>query len=288
MKKQNLKRHVLFTLLFAGAVAMGLFSCANDVGSSDYIADNSGDHYYGINGGSGSSSTGTMTPAVGGGTSGGGTTATVSRIGTKAAPDAVGDIVFSDGSATAYNDTAFDFDAHKNEAVAVIFDAGATKKGLGFETLFEELTPCWPGITGYRPGGPFQPIVSNMDDGMVNCETMWNLVSSHSNFSTLFEALAWAYNYSAPGYTSGWYIPAKNELGTIYANEIVIRAALKKAGVSNPNGRSLGVTSSSLTGMDNNGYFSSWVWYKVSIGSGAWSEALVDGTRRYISLVHVF
>ena len=128
MKKQNLKRQVLFTLLFAGAVAMGLASCANDVGSSDYIADNSGDHYYGINGGSGSSSTGTMTPAAGGGT-----TATVSRIGTKAAPDAVGDIVFSDGSATAYNDTAFDFDAHKNEAVAVIFDAGATKKGLGFD-----------------------------------------------------------------------------------------------------------------------------------------------------------
>ena len=69
-KKRRLFRNMLGCMLFAGAAVFALASCANDAGDDDdYIADGSGDHYYGVSGGS--SGSGAMTPAGGGGTSGG-------------------------------------------------------------------------------------------------------------------------------------------------------------------------------------------------------------------------
>ncbi|MBQ3687322.1 MAG: hypothetical protein II932_05785, partial [Treponema sp.] len=54
------------------------------------------------------------------------------QIGSKAAPDAVGDIVFNDGSAEPYSASLTLTDEQKAAAVAVIFDA-ANKKGVGLK-----------------------------------------------------------------------------------------------------------------------------------------------------------
>ena len=62
----------LVAFLLVSCVLGCLVACSDGIGSDDYIADNSGDHYYGINGGA--ASTGIMTPATGGGTTGGVTT----------------------------------------------------------------------------------------------------------------------------------------------------------------------------------------------------------------------
>ena len=74
------------------------------------------------------------------------------RIGSKATPDAVGDIVFNDGSAMSYTDfDALDTavkNAKKTDAVAVIYDP-STKLGVA---LAESSSLTWDNASTYCSG----------------------------------------------------------------------------------------------------------------------------------------
>lgn len=142
-------------------------------------------------------------------------------IGNKSAPDAVGDIVFSDGSATAYDDSDFDFGANSSSAVAVIFDA-ASKKGVGLQ---EAAGKVW------STDGTITINGTSSSDGSGN----WNIIksadtSAEATATTRYPAFYYANNYSATGYPAGtWYIPAKDELNLLCGTNVsVVNTALGK------------------------------------------------------------
>ena len=251
MNKQAFKI-VAASALFG--MALALASCANSTssgssssgggggGGSSSIADNPDTRYFGISGdgaGNGSSGTGgTSTGSSGGTGTGGSTTPAPSptptptgRIGTKASPNAVGDIVFSDGSATAYNDASFDFAAHQSDAVAVIFDA-VSKKGIG-------LACCQKIWSTHTLNGALGIYVMSRTDGSGNYTILYNKATTHNSpgfgfpispaaMETDFPVMYWGHNYSVPGYTNGWYLPAKNELALILQNVTELEQALSK------------------------------------------------------------
>lgn len=217
----------LLALLCAGALLAGLASCANDAGGSDYIADNGGDHYFGINGGSSGGATG-GSGTGGTATSPNSSSTSTGRIGTKASPNAVGDIVFSDGSATAYNDASFDFAAHQSDAVAVMFDA-ASKKGIGLA--------CYRNKWSTKSISAIDLYVLSTTDGSGNYTILYNKATtstgsgfpiSPEDMATVYPVMYWAHTYSVPGYTSGWYLPARNELELILQNVTELNQALGK------------------------------------------------------------
>ena len=144
-------------------------------------------------------------------------------IGSKASPDAVGDIVFSDGSASAYTDTLTD--DQKNAAVAVIFDA-ANKKGVGLNV---GTSKCWcvEGTIAY----PVRTYATSFDDGKANT----NQIAGLSDYSAAnYPAFDYCRSYSVPGFTSGWYLPARNELLSLRTNKTAVEAALTSLGKTSP------------------------------------------------------
>jgi len=106
------------------------------------------------------------------------------KIGKYAAVEAIGDIVFSDGSVEAYSSGLTLSDTQKAAAVAVIFDV-AGKKGVGFDLL------------------------SNV-----------TLEQARDHYSS----------YGVSGFASGWYVPKKDELMTLYNVKSAVNGALEKCG----------------------------------------------------------
>ena len=143
--------------------------------------------------------------------------------GSKTTPDAVGDIVFSDGSAEAY--TATLTDEQKNAAVAVIFDA-ANKKGVGLNIGTGK---CWciEGTSIYNT----RTHATSFDDGKANTDQIAGL-SDYSE--TNYPAFDYCRAYSVPGYTSGWYLPALNELLSLRTNRTAVEAAFTSLGAASP------------------------------------------------------
>ena len=135
-------------------------------------------------------------------------------LGSKSQPSAVGDIVFSDGTAEAY--TSQLSDKQKNAAVAVIFDA-TNKKGI---LLTQATNKAWAvdGASGLN---------SDSGLGTVFCDN----ISDGSSNSVPF---ADDYNYQASQWAlnSGGYLPAKNELETLMNNKTTVNSALSKLGAT--------------------------------------------------------
>jgi hypothetical protein len=153
---------------------------------------------------------------------------TTSYIGSKqpGATLAVGDIVFSDGSAEYYTSLT---DAQKPSAIAVIFDASA-KKGVG---LVQSATMNWATANAqiYYDSNFAAKLYaeSHDDDGSLNNYSITDDMS-------YYPAWQWAINYSnvvtnlTAEYQTGWYFPAKNEVSTLINNATVVSAALQAVG----------------------------------------------------------
>lgn len=146
-------------------------------------------------------------------------------VGSKAAPDAVGDIVFSDGSASPYTDFATTpmTDAQKAAAVAVIFDA-ASKKGVGLNVGTGKW--CDEGTIAYS----VRTYATSFDNGKANTEQIAGL----SDYSDNYPAFWFCSSYSVPGYTSGWYLPARNELLSLRENKTEVEKAFISLGAASP------------------------------------------------------
>ena len=149
-------------------------------------------------------------------------------IGTKDVPNQLGDIVFTDGSACSYNSSLNS--AQLGAAVAVIFDASA-KKGVALQESPSAL--AWdPNYGIFDNGAPLYN--TSDDDGSGNWAVIQQAEPTRStNAATNFPAFNYANNYSTTGCTSGWYLPAKNELLAIINNVSTINTALTNAGGSN-------------------------------------------------------
>lgn len=157
----------------------------------------------------------------------------ITSAGSKAAPDAEGDIVFSDGSASPYTDFATTpmTDAQKNAAVAVIFDA-ADKKGVGLNV---GMGKCWcvEGTSIYNTN----TYATNFYYGKVNTDQIAGTdeIAGLSDYSeSNYPAFAYCRSYSVPGFTSGWYLPAFYELLSLRTNRTAVEAAFTSLGAASP------------------------------------------------------
>ena len=145
-------------------------------------------------------------------------------IGTKSAPNAVGDIVFTDGSAIAYSDDLTLTQGQKNSAVAVIFDA-ENKKGVALGQSSDQTRWCAnTSLIGYGD----VPGACGQDNGWDNTNAIYALSDFEMN-SGNYPPFEYAKCYLAGGYTD-WYIPAIHELQAIKNNKETLNNAINKVG----------------------------------------------------------
>ena len=149
-------------------------------------------------------------------------------IGTKSAPDSVGDIVFSDGSASPTGTTLTP--AQQAAAVAVIFStSGGKVLGVGLE---EELKSWAPTAS---PGNSIS-FSTSFDDGSGNWEVItYGDTTGSLDAATNYPAFDWCNNYGVAvnGETSGWYLPAyTGELLVLYNNKDTVNASISSIGGS--------------------------------------------------------
>ena len=168
-------------------------------------------------------------------------TVVVSMIGSKSKPDAIGDIVFNDGSATAYTNGMTLTLEQKNAAIAVIFykgtdcsnDSSERMLGVGIKTAKDSsynttwaspdaenlnitTIQCTPSSTGSNS-------VNNVSftgdkDGSDNWDSICSFDSTYSaNPQYNYPAFNYANNYGTywgitGKYATGWYMPSIAEL----------------------------------------------------------------------------
>ncbi len=176
-------------------------------------------------------------------------------IGTKnpTTAKAVGDIVFSDGSATPYSTDLTLSDAQKEAAVAVIYYAGSAEDVLGVKTLGVGLkntgtdsTLAWAknkdtNITAIQctpsPDGEGAAATATFTgdlDGSDNWKALCDAVSDEET-SGNYPAWEWVNAYAtenslAGSYANGWYLPTVAELSMLYRAKDTVNSALEKAG----------------------------------------------------------
>ena len=149
-------------------------------------------------------------------------------IGSKLSPDAVGDIVFSDGTASAYTEPLTN--EQKAAAVAVIFDVG-TKKGIGLNFVDSGTGndgKLWCSSTALAYS--VNTYATSADDGKANTDEIAALSDySESNYPAFW----FCTSYSAAGFTDGWYMPAFNEIITLATQKEVVSDAFTALGKPN-------------------------------------------------------
>ena len=170
----------------------------------------------------------------------------------------VGDIVFSDGSATAYTSELTLTNEQKSKAVAVIFYAGSASDTLGAKTLGVGLknatgdgnTLTWAksGVNGCstditaiqcKPsaegsGAAATATFTDDTDGSNNWQALCDAVSDEDT-SGNYPAWEWVNTYATTAnltgnYASGWYLPTVAELSMLYRAKDTVNSALEKAG----------------------------------------------------------
>ena len=187
-------------------------------------------------------------------------------IGAKAPSEAktVGDIVFSDGSATAYTSELTLTDEQISNAVAVIFYAGSASDTLGAKTLGVGLkntkgetttTLQWARYTSSDNKAEgnstnitaIQCTPSESGSGKAATATFTGDLNGSDNWQALCDAVsdegtsgnypAWEWvnayateNSLAGSYANGWYLPTVAELCMLYREKDTVNSALEKTG----------------------------------------------------------
>lgn len=151
-------------------------------------------------------------------------------IGTKTAPNEVGDIVYNDGSASPINVATLN-GTQKSTAVAVIFYAttAGSIKGVGLKE---------PSTLQYAKNGSVgsNTILNTSDD---NGEDNLTIIKELSDYnSENYSLFSWAdtYGVEVSGDSTGWYIPAINEFKDVYvtdsSNNLIVNKQIQKIGTS--------------------------------------------------------
>ena len=149
-------------------------------------------------------------------------------IGNLTEPNQVGDIIFSDGTARHYADGLSALQC--NEAVGVLFHIfGSDKYVVALEESATQLPWAPEGSSGHT-----KLFTVREEDG----SGVWDEVicvedsEGAANASAVYPAFNYANTYSATSYTSGWYLPAKNELLLLTDPSVLptVKAALNAVG----------------------------------------------------------
>ena len=159
--------------------------------------------------------------------------------GDKSAPTAVGDIVFSDGTATPYSDSLVLDANQKANAVAVIFYAGDNSNpdlktrmlGVG---LKESSSLKWaPSDSPGYSVGSYDATPNSRENGSVNWGGVCGADSeAEAKAATNYPAhnYANAYGVEISGVSSGWYLPAHREIEALLGAKDTVNNAIGKIG----------------------------------------------------------
>ncbi|MBQ3670034.1 MAG: hypothetical protein II921_00970, partial [Treponema sp.] len=156
--------------------------------------------------------------------------------GSKAAPDAVGDIVFSDGSAEAYSEGLTLTTEQKAAAVGVVAYLGSASAGqagkvhvLGLSYLEEKFFYYEANGTTSSTLPPELQSLLGQTDGLANRTALNQYAETNNiNMSVQFPEFYFANNYNMNGISDNWYIPSFQEMSAMFSNRIVINNALGK------------------------------------------------------------
>ena len=183
--------------------------------------------------------------------------------GEKSRPDSAGDIVFVDGTATAWREGLTLTDAQKKAAVAVIFYAGTECSdngeyrilGVGLKNATgDDNTLEWARFTsdtdkaegytiitaiqcepsdGFEGGAATATFTGNLD-GRHNWMALCAAVDDEGTVGN-YPAWEWVNAYAATAnltedYASGWYLPTVAELCMLYRTKDTVNSALEAAG----------------------------------------------------------
>ncbi len=165
----------------------------------------------------------------------------------------VGDIVFTDGSASPYTENITE--EQKNKAIAVIFYAGQADDKLGAETLGVSVNSeraLWANSASEGYGKLIQGLVDPIDysnskpskwvqpadfDGSDNWKILCDAVGDENNpfnYHAWYVAAQYGKMKNLNGeFESGWYIPSIGELKVMDENLIKVNTALCKIGKIN-------------------------------------------------------
>ncbi|MBO4732647.1 MAG: DUF1566 domain-containing protein [Spirochaetaceae bacterium] len=168
-------------------------------------------------------------------------------LGSKAAPDAVGDIVFSDGSAEPYSASLTLTDEQKDAAIAVIFDA-TNKLGVGL--VQGSVRWAASGTIGYTTN--IVDLQATLDSGSSANDYVFNGAGASDGSGSLakfraavgasdgtnlsstdYPAWAWIEGYATTAgltgaYASGWYMPSIKELCDLYKFKDTVNNSISK------------------------------------------------------------
>ena len=217
----------------------------------------------------------------------------VTYIGTKTPTEtkAVGDIVFTDGSASPYTEELTN--EQKAAAIAVIFYVGDENDTLGAKTLGVGLdisveTRWCEDRLFYQD----KEHVTSMTDGKRNTDEIkeridWTEEWAEENFKYCYPAFYFCVNYNVKGFTSGWYLPAKEEVQKRYDNREPLYTVLTMLGKENPFESDL--TWSSTNDVD---YYGAWAlnFKDTGIGKGScyWYRGCYANYPYNVCAIHTF
>ena len=152
------------------------------------------------------------------------------HLGTKDKPDAIGDIVFNDGTATPYTAGLTLTDQQKAAAIAVICYADQYNgiNGLGLKQAKKRFCKS--------EAGAYAKLEQlDEDNGFNNTyiyikQAFKNIDYSEENYPAVWWATHYTGSNNLGSYKDKWYLPAVNEYRPIYDNLTVIQSALALIG----------------------------------------------------------
>ncbi|MDD5928855.1 MAG: DUF1566 domain-containing protein [Spirochaetales bacterium] len=221
----------------------------------------------------------------------------ITYIGTKKPNEtrAVGDIVFTDGSATPYSATLTLTDDQKNAAVAVIYKVvGTDSYGVGLVHA-SDLAWCTETANGYakietiactNTGTTF----SGDTDGSNNFTQIGTALGQNDDTGTAdkYPAFYFAKNYkdatgshvSGTIYQNNWYLPSVSELYDVFSVKSSINPAITLCG-----GNSLGDCSYWSSSQDNSSNNTAWT---IQFQNGGINSSSKASTEKHTRCIHKF
>ena len=215
--------------------------------------------------------------------------------GEKSRPDSVGDIVFADGTATAWREGLVFTDAQKKAAVAVIFYAGTecsnsggrrvlgvglaqNQSGLAWcvsdaEAYNVNITTIQCEASGSAGSLTFSGDLDGSDNfGQIGAFLRENGIPDDTADESLYPAFYFPKNYAesegsnvrGTKFESGWYLPTIAELSQIWKNRPTVNAAIEACGGTQFDLSKIYWSSSQYAAPDVNAYilyFTNGDWY---------------------------
>lgn len=231
----------LLALTLAGTMSFMFASCENGLADPIYVtvpaaATNAAETSGTASGGEAPSTGETPAATGGGGTQTASPNASIYGSKSADAEKAVGDIIFTDGSAVPYSDDLELTEEQKAAAIAVVFYAGLENGRFGVKNLgvgLVEAKKAWSVIDSQ--GSRQSSSVSDENDGKKNADAIMTFDDYKNGGEKNYPAFYWAEHYSlaekkltGSAFENNWYLPSEKEFEECWKQINIVNKAIAK------------------------------------------------------------